>query len=109
MTNTIGGKKTMMIEDNAEPMNDEWKLDGVEIQFCNWGKNAGKYEGRIRFSNGECESFSFKIQPGMAQKYIDLMAKDIVINACNLGDRLVKSLGLADEDAGDLEEDDTQD
>ena len=73
---------------------DDWKLKSLEIEFKNHGENKGKYEGRIRFQNGDYESFSFKVRPDMAQPYIDLIAEDIVEAASNLGGRLIVSLGL---------------
>jgi hypothetical protein len=72
----------------------EWKLDKIELEFQRWGENKGKYSGSIKFSNGENESFSFNVRPELAQPYIDLMAKDIVIAASGLADRLMESLGL---------------
>lgn len=73
---------------------DNWKLEKLEIEFADYGENKGKYVGRIRFSNGDYESFCFKIRPGMAEGYIDLIAVDIVKAAQNLGDRLIASLDI---------------
>lgn len=73
---------------------DEWKLDKIELEFKSYGEDAGKYVGKIRFENGEYESFQFKIRPNMAQPYIDLIGADIVKCAESLGARLVESLGL---------------
>lgn len=73
---------------------DDWKLDKIELEFKSYGEDAGKYVGKIRFQNGEYESFSFKIRPDMAQPYIELIGADIVKCAESLGARLVESLGL---------------
>ena len=73
---------------------DDWKLDKIELEFKSYGEDAGKYVGKIRFANGEYESFSFKIRPDMAQPYIELIGADIVKCAESLGARLVESLGL---------------
>ena len=78
----------------SEEMKDDWKLDKIELEFKTFGENAGKYVGKIRFENGDYESFSFKIRPNMAEKYIELLSGDIVKSASDLGDRLIKSLGL---------------
>lgn len=75
---------------------DDWKLDKIELEFQKWGEDKGNYSGRISFSNGSHESFSFKIRPEMAEPYIKLIGDDIVKGARNLGDRLVKSLGLVE-------------
>lgn len=73
---------------------DSWKLDKIELEFQSYGEDAGKYVGRIRFQNGEYESFTFKIRPDMAQPYIDIIASDIVKCAESLGTRLAESLGI---------------
>ena len=73
---------------------DNWRLDKIELEFISYGEDKGKYNGKIRFQNGEYESFSFKIRPEMAKPYIDLMSSDIVKCAELLGTRLVESLGL---------------
>jgi len=78
----------------SKELKDDWKLDSIELKFKTYGENAGKYEGRISFSNGEYESFTFKIRPDMAEKYIQLMSGDIVTSANELGQRLIESLGL---------------
>lgn len=79
--------------ENKEPK-DNWILESIELKFQNWGENAGKYEGKIMFRNGEWESFSFKIRPDMAEKYIQLLSGDIVRSAESLGERLIESLNL---------------
>lgn len=74
-----------------------WRLDKIEIEFkkgYKHDKTEDRYEGKIRFENGEFEMFQFKIRPDMAQSYIDIMAKDIVKCAESLGERLTGSLGI---------------
>ncbi len=77
---------------------DDWKLQKLEIEFQTYGVHKGEYCGTIRFQNGEFESFQFKIRPDMAQPYIDLIADDIILTASSLGERLIESLGLKEED-----------
>lgn len=74
-----------------------WRLQSIEIEFQKYGKHKDKYAGIIKFENGEREHFQFNIQPEMAQPYIDLMAKDIVRCAEDLGTRLTESLNLKNE------------
>lgn len=76
---------------------DDWKLQKIELEFKTWGEYEGKYAGTIRFQNGDYESFQFKLRPDMAQPYIDLLADDIVKAATILGERLLVSLGLAEQ------------
>ena len=86
----------------VEKINENWRLQKIEIEFKHgWShekdpeKQKDRYEGKITFTNEESESFSFKVKPNMAQKYIDLIATDIVIAATGLGERLKESLGLS--------------
>jgi len=75
----------------------DWKLQNITINFKKgyyFDKTSDRYEGKIKFSNSEEESFEFKIRENLSQPYIDLIAADIVKNATYLGERLIKSLGL---------------
>jgi hypothetical protein len=83
------------MEEQTKLPKDNWKLSSIKIDFMTYGENKGKYEGKITFDNGEYESFTFKIRPDMAERYINLMAADIVTSANELGERLIESLGLA--------------
>jgi hypothetical protein len=77
-----------------------YKLDSIKIDFrqgYSYNETKDRYEGIIKFSNGEQESFQFKIREDLAQPYIDLIAKDIVKAANDLGNRLILSLGLSSE------------
>lgn len=73
---------------------DKWRLQKIELEFQNYGEDKGKYIGKIRFQNGEYESFEFKIRPDMADAYIKLISSDVVKCAENLGSRLLESLDL---------------
>lgn len=75
-------------------INEDWRLQKIELEFQRFGENKGKYIGKIRFENGDFESFEFKIKPEMSQPYIDLISSDIVKCAESLGSRLITSLGL---------------
>jgi hypothetical protein len=86
----------------VERLNENWKLKSIKIEFkCGYNfkeKEAEKYdryEGLIEFGNDDNESFRFKIKPNMAQRYIDLIANDIVTAATGLSERLKESLGLS--------------
>jgi hypothetical protein len=75
----------------------EWKLDSISIYFrkgFNHLNTQDRYEGKIKFTNSDEESFEFKIREDLSRPYIDLIAEDIVKNAKYLGERLVDSLGL---------------
>ena len=75
-----------------------YKLDSIKIEFkkgYSFDKTKDRYEGLIKFSNGDSESFQFKIREDMAKPYIDLMANEIIKSANELGNRLIESLGLS--------------
>ena len=83
-------------------MNNDWKLQEITIEFKHgWGhekdpeKQKDRYEGSIKFINGDRESFCLRVKSNLAQKYIDLIAQDIVESATGLGERLKESLGLS--------------
>jgi len=85
-----------------EKLNNNWKLKSIQIEFQKGydfkekpEEKLDRYEGIIKFENDDKESFSFKVKPDMAQKYIDLIANDIVTAATGLGERLKESLGLS--------------
>jgi hypothetical protein len=63
-------------------------------QLKGYGEHKGKYVGLVRFQNDEYESFQFNIRPDIATRYIELISQDLVIAASELGDNLIKSLGL---------------
>jgi hypothetical protein len=85
-----------------EKLNSNWRLKSIEINFKKGydfrdnkpEEKVDRYEGMISFENDERESFSFRVKPDMADKYIALIASDIVDAARGLGDRLIESLGL---------------
>ncbi|MEG0848466.1 MAG: hypothetical protein RSE50_00780 [Myroides sp.] len=73
---------------------ETWILKKIEVEFQSYGEDKGKYTGKVSFTNGNFESFSFRIRPEMAENYIDLIADDLVKGAENLGADLLKSLKL---------------
>lgn len=81
--------------------NKEWRLKSVKVDFCKGydfkeepEKKLDRYEGSIEFENGDNEMFRFKIRPDLADRYIQLISEDVVTSATELGERLIKSLGL---------------
>jgi hypothetical protein len=78
-------------------MKNDWILDELKITFkkgYDFENSSDRYEGKISFKNGQSESFSFHLPPGMAGEYIKLCSADIVKAANNLGNKLIGSLGF---------------
>lgn len=75
-------------------MKNDWQLVNFELELQTFGENKGKYTGKIRFQNGDFESFRFNIKPEMAKPYINLIAKEIVASADSLAKQLIESLNL---------------
>jgi hypothetical protein len=73
---------------------DIWKLDEIKLELETYGKDKGKYTGKVRFTNGHFEAFQFRIRHEMAERYIELIAEDLVKSADQLSSDLVNSLGL---------------
>ena len=83
----------------TKAMTNEWKLKSISINFregvsyaLDEERKHDRYEGKIVFENKEDESFSMRVKPDMAQKYIDLIASDIVEAATGLGERIKESI-----------------
>jgi len=72
-------------------MNNTWRLDKFEIEFKQgWkpDKIDERYEGFIRFSNKEGESFRIKVEQVKSQVFLDLIAAEIVKAASGLAVRM---------------------
>jgi hypothetical protein len=82
---------------SQEEKKNDWKLEKIELEFNTYGENKGKYTGRVMFTNGDWESFRFKILPDMAKPYLALISKDVVRSADSLARRLCESLGITDQ------------
>ena len=80
--------------EQEDPKN-EWRLTSFKVDFHQGFQILGtedRYEGKITFSNGHHESFSFKITPELSQTFIKLMSGQIVDTAETLCKKLVESL-----------------
>jgi hypothetical protein len=87
-------------------MSNNWKLDKIEIQFkpgYSFDNSIDRYEGKIKFSNGDGESFLFNIDQVKCNEYIQIIAPEIVKTAEILSGKLISSLGL-DKTGGNNEQ-----
>lgn len=69
-----------------------WVLDSISIERIDWGENAGKYQGSIRFKNGQHDSFTFRLNPTLANAYLELIKDTVVLSANELAEKLQQSL-----------------
>jgi hypothetical protein len=87
--------------------NKEWKLQSLAINFkSGWAheKTVDRYEGKISFSNGEGESFTFNVDQFQSQKFLDIVGEEIVKTASSLGDKVAKSIFLQPQEDSDGKE-----
>ena len=78
-------------------MNTNWKLESIEIKFkrgYSFDGSIDRYEGVIKFSNGDNESFTFNIDQVKCNEYIKIIAPEIVTTAEVLSNKLLESLNL---------------
>ena len=78
-------------------MNNKWKLEKIEIGFkrgYSFDGSIDRYEGKIYFSNGDNESFTFNIDQVKCNEYIKIIAPEIVNTAEALSGKLLESLNL---------------
>ena len=82
----------------SEKINTDWRLNSFIVEYKKGYKHEqtiDRYEGTIEFMNKDSEKFSFKIKQDMAQRYLNLIAPEIVEQANELGEKLKESLGLS--------------
>lgn len=70
----------------------QWRLKHISIEMQKYGEFKGKYLGKITFDNDESESFTFNIQNDMAERYLKIMANDLVAAASQLSTDLLNTL-----------------
>ena len=59
-----------------------------------WGELKGKYVGKISFSNGSQDAFTFTLTPEESGEYLALIAKKIGAHAAALGQQVIESIKL---------------
>lgn len=69
-----------------------WVLESIRIDRITYGADAGKYKGSIRFSNSESDEFTFRLNPTLANAYLELIKDTVVLSANELAEKLKKSL-----------------
>ena len=75
-------------------MNNEWRLDKLTIEFCNYGEHKGQHVGQIHFQNKDFERFVFQLSPEETKAHLDLIALKIIETENVLVNKLIESLNL---------------
>lgn len=71
-----------------------WQLDEIRILYRDYGEYKGMYIGRISFKNKSEDSFVFNLSPEKADKFLQLIGHELVIQGNDLGKNLLKSIGM---------------
>lgn len=75
--------------------NNNWILQDLSIRQ-DWNKKQ-LYTGNVKFQNGVKMELSLLLDNAKCAKMIALLQEEIVANAVNLGEMLVKSMPIAIE------------
>lgn len=73
----------------------KWILEKLNIEFkpgYSFNNTEDRYEGKIEFRNNKGDSFKFNLNEEQTQKYVDVIADDIIKSAKELGSKLSLSL-----------------
>jgi chemotaxis protein CheY-P-specific phosphatase CheC len=74
-------------------MQNDWILKDLDIRQ-DWNKK-GLYTGNVTFTNGVKMQMSLLLDNDKCTKMVALLKDEIIENAQNLGDMLIKSMPLA--------------
>lgn len=71
-----------------------WTLAELKVEYQRWGEHKGKHTGKVKFENSTGDSFQFILTPEKTERFIDLIAFELVIQGNDLGKNLLESIGL---------------
>lgn len=80
---------------NKEELEKAWKVKSIHIYLRDKGYGEDKtyyYTGSVEFENGEDNSFKFSFKEDVAERYIKLIADDVVEGARILGESVANSI-----------------
>lgn len=78
--------------ENQTEKTTTWVLESIRIDRITYGTDAGKYKGYIRFTNSESDEFTFRLNPTLANAYLELIKDTVVLSANELAEKLKQSL-----------------
>jgi hypothetical protein len=70
----------------------EWNLKSLTISFQEWGEFKGMYVGKIEFTNGSKDAFTFTLSNEETADYLSVIANKVGLSASHLGQKIVESL-----------------
>jgi hypothetical protein len=72
----------------------EWNLKSLTISFQEWGEFKGMYVGKIEFTNGSKDAFTFTLSNEETADYLSIIANKVGLSASQLGQKIVESLNF---------------
>lgn len=75
-----------------EEKKQNWVLENIQIERIRWGNEEGKYKGSIQFRNEAADQFTFRLNPTLANAYLELIKDTVVLSANQLVEKLKQSL-----------------
>ena len=69
-----------------------WMLESIRVDLITYGNDKGKYKGSIKFTNSDGDEFTFRLNPTLANAYLELIKDTVVLSANELAEKLQQSL-----------------
>ncbi len=63
---------------------NDWRLEKLSIERIRWGDNEGQYKGSVKFTNGNQDEFTCRIDPDRANQFITPVSDVLMQNAHEL-------------------------
>ena len=70
----------------------EWNLKSLRIEFQEYGEFKGMYVGKIEFTNGGKDAFTFTLSQDETVKYLEVISGKVCLSATELGQKIAESL-----------------
>ncbi len=70
----------------------KWNLKSLSIIFQEYGEFKGMYVGKIEFTNGSRDAFTFTLSQDETADYLNIISKKVRQSASQLGEKIVESL-----------------
>jgi hypothetical protein len=71
---------------------DQWHMESLNISVSKYGEDAGRYTGKVTFSNKDYESISLKINQEQAGRFLAIIADELHMTTGSICTMLVQSI-----------------